>query len=68
MQHPDITAIERDGWPSWATKENQDTYENRLKYFKDRAPELLKYLLENHSEVLDEFIEDNDRDYWDWLN
>jgi len=66
MQHPDITRIERDGYVGDC--ENQDTHENRLRYFKDRASELLKWLLVNYSEALDEFIEDNDQDYQDWLN
>lgn len=68
MQHPDITAALRDGYPDWESKENRDTHENRVVYFEERASELLKWLLSEHSEILDEFINDHDRDYWEWLN
>ena len=68
MQHPDITAALRDGYPDWESKENRDTHENRAAYFEERASELLKWLLSEHSEILDEFINDHDRDYWEWLN
>ena len=68
MQHPDITAALRNGYPDWQSKENRDNRENRVAYFEAHASELVKWLYENYPEALEGFLEDHDQDYWDWLN
>jgi len=68
LQHPDITAIERDGWPGWHSKDNQDTPEARENYIECNAGKVVSWLRLNYPEMLDEFMDLYQGDYQDWLN
>jgi len=68
LQHPDITAAERDGYPAWQFPENQDTPETRKEYIEEHTKELLEWLRLGYPEILDEFIEMHSWDYRSWLN
>ena len=71
MQHPDITAALRDGYPDWQGKENQDTPEAREDYIDEYVTDLVKWLHLGYPEILDEFIEMSGQicafSYKDWL-
>lgn len=72
MQHPDITAAERDGYPSWQSPENQDTPKAREDYIGEYVTKLVEWLRLGYPEILDEFIEMSGQicstSYKDWLN
>ena len=56
MQHPDITAALREGYPNWQSRENRDTPQARGEYVEEHAPELVKWLGLGYPEILEEFI------------
>lgn len=68
MQHPDITAIERDGYPANCSGENRDTPEARNDYIEEHTEELLEWMRLGYPEILEEFIELRACDYRTWLN
>lgn len=72
LEHPDVTAIERTGYPAWIDSENRDTPENRAEYIEAYTQELLKWLRDAYPDILDEFLEFAPRygaeEYQNWLN
>lgn len=72
MQHPDITAALRNGYPDWQNKENRDTPEARRDYVEEHTQELVKWLRVGYPEILEEFIEMSGQlcgeSYRAWLN
>ncbi len=72
IQHPDITAAERNGYPSWQSTDNQDTPEARKDYIDEYVTDLVKWLRLGYPEILDEFIAMSGQicavSYKDWLN
>lgn len=65
MQHPDITAACRDGYPSWKHGGVEDCPELRDEYIDQCAPDLVKWVRENYPDIVDEWIEQSD--YSEWL-
>ena len=72
IEHPDITTIQRDGYPSWSGCENKDTPEELKEYAEEYAPEIIKWLLDGYTDIILEFSEYADRygaqRYEQWLN
>ena len=68
MEHPDITAALRTGYPSYQSEENQDTPESREEFIEDHAGELLAWIRATLPEVLSEFIAEHETEYKNWLN
>ena len=68
MEHPDITAALRTGYPSYQSEENQDTPESRAEFIEDHTDELLSWIRDNHPDLLDEYIEEHKTQYKNWLN
>ena len=44
IEHPDVTAALRYGYPSWQEDENKDCPENRALYIEEYQNELVKWL------------------------
>ena len=68
MEHPDITAALRTGYPSYQSEENQDTPESRAEFIEDHTDALLAWIRATLPEVLDEFMEAHETQYRNWLN
>lgn len=68
MQHPDITAACRDGYPSWKHGGVEDCPELRDEFIDDNAGLLLRWLRLSYPEILEEFIEMHATKYRAWLN
>ena len=72
MQHPDITAALREGYPNWQSRENRDTPQARGEYVEEHTLELVKWLGLGYPEILEEFIEMSGQfcseSYREWLN
>lgn len=68
LQHHDITAAERDGYPSWQAAENRDTPKARADYIEEHTKELLEWMRLGYPEILEEFIELRAWHYRAWLN
>lgn len=72
MEHPDITAALRTGYPRNHSEENQDTPENREDYIDEHTTELVGWLRRGYPEILEEFIEMSGQicrtSYREWLN
>lgn len=72
IDHPDVTAAQRYGYPSWQEDENKDCPENRALYIEEYQNELVKWLRAGYPEILDEFLEYAPGygcpRYEDWLN
>ena len=72
IEHPDVTAIQRYGYPCWQEDENKDCPENRARYIEEYQNELVEWLRTGYPEILDEFLEYAPgygcTKYKDWLN
>jgi hypothetical protein len=72
MEHPDITAALRTGYPRFWAQENQDTPENRADYIAEHRAELVAWLRAGYPEVLEEFLASSGQacmvSYETWLN
>lgn len=67
QQHPDITAMERDGYPI-GYGGRADCHEHRVEFARQNGRELAKWLGREYPDVLDMFIDSNMEDYDDFLN
>lgn len=67
MEHPDITHALLTGYPL-GHRENEDTEETRDEYISDALDDFYRWVRRFHAELIDEYIEDNAREYLDWLN
>lgn len=68
LQHPDITSAHRTGYATFQSEENRDCPEARKRYIDECSLDVLKWLRENHPDLLNDFIQDNYQDYSEWLN
>ena len=72
MEHPDITAALRTGYPANCPPENRDTPEAREDYIQEYTGELVKWLRLGYPEILEEFIDLSGQfcpqSYRSWLN
>ena len=66
MEHPAITRALRTGYPGIA--ENLDTPETREEFLQDTADDFIYWLKREYPEILDEYIDKNERKYLAWLN
>lgn len=64
MQHPDITAAERYGYPAWQMESVRDCREMRHEYIGQNSTELVAWILTNHSDIVDEWLAQSDYDEW----
>ncbi|MEE0729099.1 MAG: hypothetical protein UCJ19_00985 [Oscillospiraceae bacterium] len=68
IEHPDITAALRTGYPGHMNSENQDGPENRAQFINERPDLLIRWLRLGYPDILEEYIEMNGPDYREWLN
>lgn len=72
MEHPDITAALRTGYPANCAGENRDTPEARADYIEEYMVELVRWLRLGYPEVLEEFIDLSaqlcPQSFSNWLN
>lgn len=68
IEHPDITAAMRTGYPEYVNSENQDSPENREQFINERPDLLIRWLRLGYPDILEEYIEMNGPDYREWLN
>lgn len=72
LEHPDVSSIQRNGYPASQSGENQDSPENRSDYIEEHMLELVKWLQMGYPDILDEFIEMSGHvcamSYKNWLN
>ncbi len=68
IEHPDITAAMRTGYPEYVNSENQDSPENREQFINERPNLLIRWLRLGYPDILEEYIEMNGPDYREWLN
>lgn len=72
IEHPDVTAIQRTGYPSWIGCENKDTPEELKEYATEYALEIIKWLLDGSPDIIREFSEYatgyGAKRYKEWLN
>lgn len=66
LEHPDITAALRTGYPRYAVGETPDTMEARMAYAEETMMDFFKFLVTEDPEVLERYCEANSRDYKDW--
>ena len=68
IEHPDIPAAMRTGYPEYVNPENQDNPENREQFINERPDLLIRWLRIGYPDILEEYIEMNGLDYREWLN
>ena len=68
IEHPDITAAMRTGYPEHMNSENQDSPENRTQFINERPDLLIRWLRLGYPDILEEYIEMNGPYYREWLN
>lgn len=68
IEHPDIAAAERDGYPSWAGQENRDSEEYRDEFIQENVGEFLNWMKAGDQDVLDRFFEEHKAAYRNFLN
>ena len=55
LEHPDITATLRTGYPSWIKEKNQDAPEILKEYADEYSEEIIKWLLAGYPDTIREF-------------
>lgn len=55
IEHPDVAAIQRTGYPSWIECENKDTMAELKEYATEYALEIIKWLLDGYPGIIREF-------------
>lgn len=72
IEHPDVAAIQRTGYPSWIECENKHTMAELKEYATEYALEIIKWLLDGYPGIIREFSEYatgyGATTYQDWLN
>lgn len=68
IEHPDIIAAMRTGYPEYVNPENQDSPENREQFINERPDLLIRWLRIGYPDILEEYIEMNGLDYREWMN
>ena len=72
IEHPEVAAIQRTGYPSWIECENKDTMAELKEYATEYALEIIKWLLDGYPGIIREFSEYDTRNgatnYQDWMN
>lgn len=72
LEHPDVTWGQQTGYATFQRGENRDTPESRAEYIDAYQEELLKWLKDAYTEILDEFSDYAPRygaqTYDSWLN
>lgn len=68
LEHPDVSAIERTGWPSWAAQSNRDTPESRREFAEDNIKEFLDFVAAGDEDLFDRFCEHYKWKYQNWMN
>lgn len=68
MEHPDITSAQRTGYATFQSAENRDCPENRAEFISDHSSEVINWVQRNYPELLEQYIEEHERDYNAWLN
>ena len=66
LEHPDITAALRTGYPRYAVGETPDTMEARIQYAEETQLEFFKWLLIQDPELFGRYCEEHERDYREW--
>lgn len=66
MEHPDITAAHRTGYPL-RHLDNEDTEEMRDEFITEDLEDFYKWVKKHHSELIEEYIDDNESEYYSWL-
>lgn len=57
IEHPDVTAIQRTGYPSWVSDHNEDRQEALKGYAEEYSLEIVKWLLDGYPDIIREFSE-----------
>lgn len=65
MVYPEFTPYRLQGR---FCESNEDTEETRDEYISDALDDFYRWVRRFHAELIDEYIEDNAREYLDWLN
>lgn len=66
LEHSDVSAALRTGYPSWQAPGNADCKEMRDRYVDEYQDELLDWIRKNHPDLVDEWREQSGYD--EWLN
>ena len=66
--HPDIAAALKTGYPRGVKTGNEDTKEARKEFAREDLSDFFQFVADNYSEVLDDYIENHEREYRDWLS
>lgn len=66
LEHSDVSAAQRDGYPSWQAPGNADCKEMRDRYDAEYQDEFLDWIKEKHPYLVDEWREESG--YHEWLN
>lgn len=68
IEHPDVTATQQTGYPSWVESENQDNAENRRTFAEEHIRDFIDWVLAGDADAIDGFVEEHKRPYKKWLN
>ncbi|MBP1737291.1 MAG: hypothetical protein H6Q60_1172 [Oscillospiraceae bacterium] len=69
LEHPDITDIQRNGYPAGVPPENADTPQARMEFVEDHADEFVRFCrFGGDQDVIDRFIDHYRGIYLNWLN
>jgi len=69
VEHPTITAIQRDGYPPCVRPENSDTPQTKMEFVEDHADEFVRFCrFGGDQDVIDRFVEHYRSQYQNWLN
>lgn len=68
LEHSDISAAQRSGWPGGAAGETRDTPETRREFAEEHSKEFLEFALAGDADVLEGFVEHYHWKYKSWLN
>lgn len=67
IEHPDISATERTGYPPYIS-DNQDTAETRIEFIEEHIKDFINWVVAGDPGAVNSFVDDHYWLYTDWLN
>lgn len=68
MEHPDITSAQRTGYATFSQPSEEPTELDREEFLKDNAGSVVRWMLGNYREFLEEYIQEHEAQFRAWLN
>lgn len=67
MQHHDITSALATGYATFSQPTSDVTDYDREEFWKDNAGAVIRWLIQNRRDVLEDYIDEHEKQFLSWL-